>query len=409
MKTKEDTYLVTQTAYQIVGKGITSLLGFAMTYMLARYLGVQGFGQYNFILALVGLSFWFADFGLEPVVIRKEASGSMSEKDFSSFVTLRLVLVVLTFIGVSIASIALPYTNFIRYGIVIAGLGQALFTFASIILTVLKGRLQYAPFVMIHVAVSSVHILLVIVGVVLQLPPLFFFVAFVAGYLAGLGIAIKISPYRIRWTQNWISIRSALREALPFAMAVLVSVAAVRIDTLMLGYFFNPDIHPDVGYYALGLRIFDVVIVLGGYYTQTLFPYFSQQTSIVAEVFRKHLMRSLLLAGGAFFGMFVFAEPVVRLLGGGAFSPSVHVIHTLMYAAAITIVLGFYNSYLLSVEKEKVWLKIATGTLIINVVFNGLLIPSFSFIGVSWATVIAQSMALLFTAGYVHRYRRLNE
>src|SRR3989337_3717734 len=63
--------LIKNTGVQMAAHGISTAIGLATMFVLSRYLGVEGFGQYNYIFAFFYLFITINDFGVNTIVVRE--------------------------------------------------------------------------------------------------------------------------------------------------------------------------------------------------------------------------------------------------------------------------------------------------------------------------------------------------
>ncbi len=249
--------------------------------------------------------------------------------------------------------------------------------------------------------------ILVLIGIFLKLAILFYIFATGIGHIITFIVTLHLIQHPFRISLQKERVFSILKEAFPLAATVILTVAFSRIDIMMLSYFFNTDTDPDIGYYALGYRIFNVITIFGSYYTSTLFPYFSRKTKTTRKEFIPAFKITLFMSIMATVGLYLFSEVFIHVVGGAEFIPAVPVLHILSLAAGFTILSGFLNSYLIAYDYEKVWLWIAGSALLANFVLNYIAIPRYSYIGASWTTVITQVWILIGSGAIVyHNFRK---
>ena len=94
------------TAINVAGRLLGVVLGIAVAAILARALGVSGFGQLSLALALVGLAGNAGDFGLSQIAVRDMAAEPERRPEIlGSLVTVRLLFsAVLTGLVIGLSS-----------------------------------------------------------------------------------------------------------------------------------------------------------------------------------------------------------------------------------------------------------------------------------------------------------------
>jgi O-antigen/teichoic acid export membrane protein len=94
-------------------------------------------------------------------------------------------------------------------------------------------------------------------------------------------------------------------------------------------------------------------------------------------------------------GLILFAEPIVELLGGAAYSPAVVSLQVLSMAIALIWLSNLADHGLIAVGKQGVLLWIALFGLAVNLIANVVLIPAYDKEGAAAATVLTEASVLL--------------
>ncbi|RJQ38905.1 flippase [Candidatus Microgenomates bacterium] len=397
----EKNKIFVNTYYQVIGKVVTSLFGFVSTYYLTRYLGGIKFSEYSFIFTFIGFAAIFADLGFGSLITRNFATKVKSEESISDFFTLRLILSIIVSLFSILLIIFLPYTNTIKIGVAIASFYNISSLLSSIFWAVFQANLDFRKVVISQIVNSVVFFVLLIIGMRLNLFFEFFLFANVVASFAALVISIKLNNSGFNLIEiNIKKFKKILYKVLPFAGGFIVSVAYFKIDSILLSFYYNPSFKPDVGLYAISYRFFEVVLVFGGFFTQTLYPFFSKNIS--SENFSKNVKKyfkySLAISILSTIFLYFLAKPLVLTLGGDKFIASYPSLQILSFAGGVTILSGFFLSIALSGFKEVLLFKFSIIALLINVFLNLLIIPKYSFIGASWTTLITQSFILIANA-----------
>lgn len=394
------------TGIQLMGRLITASSGFVMTALLARYLGPQGFGSFSFVFAVSTAVFMAADLGLDTYLTR--ASVQKTEKNaFTTVFSLRVYLAcVLMILLIGYLSFS-GYSGGIKRGILIASLSSITLLLSNTLWSVFKGQLRYKVIVTAQVMTSATIVILFWFGLLQKLELQYFIIAYVVGYGCGLifSLACWDRPYK-QFTLVSRHIRSLLIDFLPFIAIYLFATAYFKIDVLLLGFFFSPQHSPVVGYYSLAYKPFEIAIVLGGYFTQTLLPYFSVERGIFLQKSRTFFRNvTFFVALCVFVGLYLCAPLYIYIIGGSEYQAALIPLQILSVAAAITIMSGYYASSLLAYHQEKsiVWISIVA--FCVNIGANVILIPRYSYLAASWTTVLTQCIVLI---GYLFVSARNN-
>ena len=109
------------TAIQILGKGISIILGFITVGLLTRYLGQEGFGNFTLVFAYLSLFGIIADFGLQLTMVRELAKKeSLPQSIYGTYFWLKVILVIFSTLLAIICLLFLPYSRFLKIGIIVA-------------------------------------------------------------------------------------------------------------------------------------------------------------------------------------------------------------------------------------------------------------------------------------------------
>lgn len=385
------------TSYQVGGKVIISVLGFLTTALLTRFLGVTQFGEYNLIGTIAGFITLFADFGLATYVIREVAS-ERANKDFINHIfSLRLYIALLSLIIVCSSIVFLPYSSTVKVGIVISSVAGFLLLLSSVFWAFYQGKLHFKRVVGIQIASSVIAFVLTLILIYLHYSLLW--IISVTLVSNGVGLVLSIGDFRKSslFTKNISAYKKILYEVWPFGVGLILSIAYFKIDTIMLSFYFDPSVRPDVAYYSIAYKIFEVLLVFAGYFTSTLFPVFSQPRSEkeFKKIYEKYFLLTFLLALGGGIGMFVFAPVLIQILGGNDFINATSSVQILSISLFASILSGFFLNIAIVGNKQVLLIKFALLAIVVNVILNVLILPKYSYIGASVTTVVTQIFILI--------------
>jgi O-antigen/teichoic acid export membrane protein len=110
----------------------------------------------------------------------------------------------------------------------------------------------------------------------------------------------------------------------------------------------------------------------------------------------------------------LWAKPIVPLLYGASFGPSVAALQILIWAAAVMYVTMVLGTAFIAANLQRLNMKLTFIGVAVNVVLNVLLIPKYSYIGASFATIVTEasglalSLVILGRCGYDLRFRTMS-
>jgi GT2 family glycosyltransferase/O-antigen/teichoic acid export membrane protein len=383
-----------------------NLLTVAAAVVLLRYLGVEEFGRYGTVLALVGVVQGISDAGLTATGTRELA---LCETDAERRDVLAHVLglrVALTAIGVAMAiafAAGAGYGGDLVLGTALAGFGVLLTSVQTAMLLPLGVQLRNGVIALVEVARQ---LILFLAFVVLAVGDAGLVPFFGAQILVGV-VLLAITPVVLaaaelvapRWTLA--RIRALAVIGLPIAVATVLGVLYLRLLVVLISLLSGDEV--EVGYFVTSTRVFEVVGGLPFLISAVVLPVLT----VVARDDRERLVHMtgrivhVLALGGVLTALLLWtlAEPLVVLLGGEQYRPAAPVLQIQCFAAITVFVSMGWQSTLFGLGRVRsAALAIAAGLL--AVLGTGLLlIPDHGATGAAIAAVVGD--VVLCAAAYV--------
>lgn len=398
------------TIIQVVGKFAGTLLGFAVVAILTRALGQGGYGQYTTVFAYLGFFSVVADLGLYLVAVR-ELNQSREEpgKIIGNILGLRAVSAAfLLGLGVAIAAF-FPYPPAVRQAIALGSLAFFFVAFNQIFVGVfqthlvmhrlvageLVGRILLLGGVLV-VAHSGAGLLAIVGSVVL---------GSFANLLVTFAFARQLVPIRFRFDfQYW---RRILIITLPLAISVILNLIYFRIDTIFLSLFRPAE---TVGLYGASYKVLEILVTFPNMFVGLILPALSASAFVDPERFRIVFQRSFdllvlsalpILVGGWF-----VAEPLMRLIGGDAFTPAAPYFRLLLVAVVFLYFGSLSGHTIVAIHKQRqmVWGYLSVALL--GVALYLILIPPFGAVGAAIGTIATEGTIMLIGYAMVLRTMR---
>lgn len=378
---------------------VAQLLGFIVIVYLARILGPGDFGKINFSIAIVIYFTLVGNLGL-PLLGTREIARDISKTKYylGNILVLRLCLALIGFSLLLLIVIFMNKPTEIKYLILIYGLG--LIPSALLIDWVFKG-IEKMEYIGLGLVLKNGIYLGLVLWFVKSSEKLFLIPCFQVSsnlLIAGFLIFIFAKGFgRLKLYFDLIFWQSLLKEALPIGLGQLMIVTVFYCDTVMLGFLRSNE---DVGYYNAANKIIMFLIVLSGAYYDAIFPQLSNYYKTLLESFRRLLQLStklmVSLALPLATGGIILARPLMHLLYGVGYHKGIIAFQILIWTVAIIWVSGAYSRGLLGSDRQKRYLLGHTGAVVVNVIFNFILIPRFGLAGAASASVLAHCVTCTF-------------
>jgi len=393
---------------QFAGRGVTMAVSLAILTLLSRYLGPYRFGQYQLVIAfllLVNLS----DLGITTIAVRHLSTARRDESEIiGNILVIRAALSLTTTVIAIIIAAVWQHSAETTKAIAVASLSFPLMLLGSSYGAIFAARLKMQYAVIGNIAQSLVSLSLMGAvawtggGLIRML------VAYDAGFLVNSLVSLYFARrfVRIGFRFDRAYAREIVIEALPLGMAVILIAVYSRIDTLMLRWFRDSEA---VGYYTFAYRAVDLAAPLSLMFIGSIFPLLSNHHAADERVaFRRLYQRSqdvLTLLGISMLTMMIlFARPLVHLVGGDLYAPSVTSLRILAMAFGLIWLSNLVDHSLIAVGRQDVLLKNAALGLVVNVGVNLVLIPTYGKEGAAAATVVTELAVLLPALAVLSRY-----
>tara|TARA_Y100000310_G_scaffold341825_1_gene442321 strand:- start:610 stop:1905 length:1296 start_codon:yes stop_codon:yes gene_type:complete len=386
------------------GKVGTVLLSLATTALLTRLLGLEGYGAYTFIAALVLFFGTLSDWGTNIIAVR-EATQQREQQPviFGSIITFRLLLSVVAFIALNLVIRINPgWSNFVLATTVASFILFALSlktSFTIIFHTLLK--LEKSAIVEVFSSVlflGLVFLSFLSKGDLVSVMAAWFVATMAAGALA---LILAVRAARIVWGLDTKKIGRIFKEALPTGALFFVFYIYNRVDTVILEHFQGSAA---VGTYGLAYRVHDNLVLGAAFLMNAVFPLFSKKFAGFApftslRTYYQKVFDILLIAAVlVLISTFLFAPLVVRILGGDQFYQSIGVLRILALGTFFAYFNHLTGYSLIAFGKQRISLLIAVLALSFNVLANFIFIPLYSYSAAAIITVATEVLVLLLSS-----------
>jgi len=383
-------------------KALRMGVGLFVTAWIARYLGPEQYGIWNYAIAFAALFGTFATLGLDGIVVREVVKNPSARNEIlGSAFALKLGGGALAF-AVSVAAIAYwtPDDSLTFYLVLITA---AIFLFQSFDAIDLFFQAQVESKYSVlakdasFVVFSLVRIALVLSGAAL--------ISFAGAGLAeaALGALFLAAVFRnrgesmLRWRVNPRVVRTMLRDSWPLILSGLVIMVYMRIDQIMIGEMVGKAA---VGTYAAAVRISEVWYFVPVAVASSMYPAFIDLRESNPARYRLRLqqlydMLTWLSVAGALV-VSLLSGFIIHLLYGAEYreAASILVIHIW---TGVFVSLGVASGkYLLAENLTRIAFYRSLSGAAANVIINLALIPRFGAVGAAFATLVSQALAAYF-------------
>jgi len=399
-------------AIRAAGFALGTILGIATSYFLLRHLGVDDFGRYATVAALLGIVSGISDAGLTAVGARELALAPRDDRPrlLRNLVTLRLVITPLGIAAATVFALLAGYDRTLVLGTLVGGVGVMLVNTQATMMMPLSVELRLGAVTAFEVAKTALTFVAVVILVAADATLLPFFFAQVA---VGL-IVLLATPVFVGWRAGLIPgydrtvARELLREALPLAIALAMNVVYFRVLVIMTSLLASDH---ETGLFGTSFRVFEVVFSLPLLVLSGALPLLSVAGRDDDERLRFGLQRmtEVALAAGMLIvlAIVVLAPPVIKLLGGEEFEDAAGVLRIQAFALLPVFLGQTWQLGLLAIRRQS-GLAWANGiALVLVIALGAVLIPAWGANGAASAAVAAECALAALLYAFLRTQRRV--
>lgn len=368
----------------------------------ARLLGPSEYGVFSYALSLAGFFTIFADIGVNSIFTREAARKPEETNQYfaTSFWMKIFLLCVTTVLIVFVA----PYFSKIEAVKILLPLVAVIVIFDNIrefanAFFRAKEKMEIEAFLTIITNISITFFGFIILSHFQTSK------ALTITYALSTGTGSLIGIYLLRkWFAGIIgNFRARLAVSiskimLPIGLMSLVGAFMLNIDIIMLGWW---QTSADVGYYSAGQKIVQVLYTIAAIIASATFPALSKfigagNQALARALLERGVTVSLLFATPIAAGGLVLGKPIIELLYGKTYLPSVIPFQILI--ASIVFVFIQYNlaNAIFAHNKQNLFVPYVFIVTITNIILNILLIPAYGMIGAAIGTLFTQAINFLF-------------
>ncbi len=387
--------IVGNTGWLFIDKGLRLGMGLVVNAWMARYLGPEQFGVFNYALAFVMIFSSLANLGLDGIVVRDIVRDpSCRDETLGSAFALKISAGFLTLL-ITATSIALlrPNDSLTFWMVTITAAGTIFQAFDTIDFwfqsQVRSKHVVYARSVA-FMAMAFLKIALIL----LHAPLVTFALAGLGEVViatAGLVISYKKNGQYLRaWSASSVRAKKLLNDCWPLILGgVFLSIHA-RIDQVMLGQMVGQR---EVGYFSAATKLIDVLGFIPVIICSSVAPeitnakvqgeeiYFDK----LAHVYRVMTILFLMTAIPVFF----IADRLVVFLYGNEYQAAGKLLYLYAIRLFFTNIGSAKNLFITNENLFRYSLLTAVVGSATNVGLNYLWIPKYASVGAIWAMIVS--------------------
>lgn len=392
-------------------EGISRILKVLLFVYMARVLGSGGYGGFTFALAFASLFAAFSDFGVSSILTRELSLKENFEKEFPSFLSLKILLGAGAMLFVVLGSFFVTSDFSIRVLIILLGVFIVSNTITEAFFAFFRARqnMKYESFTKIFQALlvtgAGATALFTFpsvqnIAIVYALASLMALAAIAPLFYA------KVFAFRLVW--RWETWKIILRVSWPLGMMAVFGILYPQIGPVLLGYLGQIQ---QVGWYDASYRIAFFALIPVLLLSQSFYPVLSRafrDSSVSLQaVWNNQLGAAIFLAFPTAVLGVVFASPLIHFLYGSTFAPSVLLFQILIVSMSLLMMAEPFSQILIVSNQQRKNFMVNSWVAGVCILLNLIGILAFGVYGAALAFLGTALLLSLAYAGCVLRYTRV--
>jgi len=379
------------TSWLFLDKILKIISGLFIGVWLARYLGPEQFGTYNYVQSFFGLVAAFASLGLDRIIVK-----ALVDKEFERSTVLGTAFL-LRFAAASVVFFLLlisPYftnnTSTENHFIIVLAACSLFgtiyvvdFHFQSLVLS----RFSVIASIIVLSISSVLKITMIITG-----QPLSYFVYLLLYDAIAMAILLTVfyiqhSGSLFKWNFNYELMLSMLKQGWPLLLTNALVLFQMKIDQVMLRNMLNVEA---VGQYAAAVKISEASYFLPMIIVSSLWPAIITSKQLGEKIYLARIQKLYdlmsVMALSIALVLSVSAEFLVVFLFGDSYKEAIIILQIHVWAAVFTYLGIVSGAYLVNEKMTRKNFYRALLGLLTNITLNYILIPMYGGQGAAIAT-----------------------
>ncbi|WP_155265115.1 flippase [Sphingomonas segetis] len=389
---------LTSSAWLLTERALTLLLNFAVSILVARYLGPTSYGSLSYAIAFVALLSTISYLGFGGIVVQELVRDRETHSDTMGVVIYSKLAAALfaVVLGNAIAALVV-HDGRDRLLVLLISISM-LFDVAIGLRLHFEARTESLAVAMVASASSALGAIARVSAVAVAAPVwVFALIISIQSAIACLGYVFvyrrSVGPSS-RLTFRLNRAKYLFNKSWPLIISFSAATIYLKIDQFMLGQMRGMA---DVGTYAIAARVSEVSYVVPVVIVASVFPRLVELRTVDASKYRRRMRESIRYL--FWLGMLVavtvsfIARPLISWLFGEEFRAAGTILAIHVWACPAVFMGMIVEKWFVTEDLLKLFIGRQLMSAAVNVGLNFLLIPKFGGVGSAVATVVAYTLA----------------
>ncbi|MBF0319187.1 MAG: oligosaccharide flippase family protein, partial [Nitrospirae bacterium] len=401
--------LVRNYMFILISRVLRIGTGFLLLFGLARSLGVDGFGNFIFIVNLTASVMSVAFYGIGQTLVR-EVSGDKGRAAIYIGIAFKLrgYFTVAAFMALLLTAFIMKVDRIMFIAILIAALSEIFRAFSDLAKDVFRAyeKMHYEMF--LTTIYSALVLASVSVLIFLKSGYTYVIAAMCAANAAQLLISVRIMAGKFTRPARTLPkdlFKVFVVNSFTLGVGVLFAQLLARVPALFLKEYKGAA---DVAFFETGHGLIIQTLILSEIFVTVFLPRLSVLASEndfgkIKTTGRKLFKFFLLFSVNVSIIFFVFSDELVRLLYGAKYAQSGGVLRVLSFAVAFLFITNFVHIFLISLKMQKEFVLCNLVPFIFVCVTMVYTVPAYGFMGAAVSGLSAYLVSFALSCYIMHR------
>jgi O-antigen/teichoic acid export membrane protein len=379
------------TLWMFLTYGLRLFTGFFVGLWLARYLGPENYGIYNYVISFTTIIITVAQFGTTEILIKKildapERIGRILKAGFDLRILLSLIL-----FGAFMTYVTLSEEGETRRYLYVS-IFAIFFQPFEVVDAFFRARVLAEKSSIGRMAQLILSSVLKILLIVYHAPLSWFYFVFV---FDGLFYALMVLMAYWKENENFLvskadreTIKEVALDSFPLMVIAVTSLMLARFDQVLIGKLLTKT---DVGFYSAASKTVEIGSLFSVLVSLSLYPAILNARKTSQEIYQRRMamLNRLLVGGGLVLTILVsfFANFVIKILFGDQYGPSQEILRLLsLNILFISFYQVSYRWYLSEGLQHQMMVKTLVAVAF-NIALSVILIKQIGILGAAYASV----------------------
>jgi len=368
-----------------------------------RYLGSENYGILSFAIAFASITIFLADIGIASVIVRDVARDkARTQKYFGNSILLKIILAVITLVSTAAIGFALNYPSSTMQIVLIITLSLIIVSFYGIISSIISAYEVMEYLSLGSIVFNLAMLICALLAIHLNVDVYGFSYVYLISSIISLGYYVAVALRNIplpKWDFDLLFWKYMVKEAIPFGLSSIFIRIYYFIDTIMISLLIsNPN--EAMGWYNAAYRMVLVLAFIPVTFLGSIYPimsnYYVTSDKYLGFIFERSFKYLMALSIPIGVGTTILGNQLILLIYGPDFAPSAIALQILIWSEVVIFLNSVFGYLLNSINRQMIVAKQTMLASALNIILNLVLIPQFSYVGASSATVATQIFSFFF-------------